>query len=113
MSSQHTYRPMCFDLSSALLHRVLPALTEERFLQLSRVDLEGFRTVRRDKSGLARPPNPDLTWQYIRECPFVDEEFTLTANDDYRAPFTGYFYYVPEEKLRVLEDLMEKSLGAR
>ncbi|KAI1662943.1 hypothetical protein F4813DRAFT_14904 [Daldinia decipiens] len=106
------YRPFCFDLTSAFLHRLLAVLTEERFPHLTQVDLEGFRIIRNGTSRLARPPNPDLTWQCIRDCPFIDEGFTKTANVDYRQPFSGYDYYLPEtdqDKLDELEEILERS----
>lgn len=86
------YRPVCFDLTSAFLHRLLPALAEEQFPHLTRVDLEGFRITRNGTSRLVRPPNHERTWQYIRDCPFVDEEFAKTANVNYLEPFPGYDY---------------------
>ncbi|KAF3068899.1 hypothetical protein GL218_08188 [Daldinia childiae] len=106
------YRPFCFDLTSAFLHRILAVLTEEQFPHLTRVDLEGFRIIRSGTSRLARPPSLDLTWQYIRDCPFVDEGFTKTANVDYRQPFSGYDYYLSEmdqDKLDELEEILERS----
>lgn len=110
--TRQIYRPLCFDLTSALLHRLLPVLTEERFPHLTRVDLEGFRIIQNGISRQARPPNPDLTWQYIRDCPFVDKTFTRMANVDYRQPFPGYNYYLLEmdqDELDVLEEILERS----
>ncbi|KAI1373271.1 hypothetical protein F4677DRAFT_448601 [Hypoxylon crocopeplum] len=112
ISLGYIYRPLCFDLTSAFLHRLLAALTEERFPQLAQVDLEGFRSIRNGTSQLATPPNPDLTWEYIRDCPFVDEGFTKTANVDYRHPFAGYDYYLPkmdQDELHELEEILESS----
>lgn len=106
------YRPFCFDLTSAFLQRLLAVLTEEIFPHLIRVNLEGFRNIRNGTSRLARPPNPDVTWQYIRNCPFVDEGFTKTANVDYRRPFSGYDYYLSkleQDEVDKLEEILESS----
>jgi hypothetical protein len=109
---QTIYPAFCFDLTSAFLHHLLAALTEERFPHLIRVELEGFRVIRNDTYHRVSHPHPDLTWQYIRDCPFVDESFTETANIDYRDPFLGYDYYLPkmdQGKLNELEEILERS----
>lgn len=87
-------RPLFFDLASAFLHRLLPALTDEQYPHLGKVDLRGFRIIREGETRLRQGPDPDLTWQYIRACPFVDEEFIKAANLDYRSSFRGYDYYI-------------------
>ncbi|KAI0465557.1 hypothetical protein F4859DRAFT_528341 [Xylaria cf. heliscus] len=109
---RHIYRPLCFDRTSAFLHCLLAGLTEERFPHLTQVNLEGFRCILNGTSQLSRPPDNNLTWQYIHSCPFIDEEFTKTANIDYRQPFSGYDYYLPkmdQEKLDELEEILERS----
>lgn len=109
---RHVYRPLRFDLTSAFLHHLLPALTEDHFPHLTEVDLKGFRILQISSSRLARPPNPELTWQYIRACPFIDEEFVRTANLDYRQPFLGYDYYLPkmkQEEIDEMEKMLERS----
>jgi hypothetical protein len=101
-----------FDLTSAFLHRLLEALTEEQFPHLMLVDLEGFHGIRNGTSQLDRPPNPDLTWKYIRNFPFFDERFTEMANIDFRQPFSGYDYYLPkmhQEKVDELVEILERS----
>ncbi|XXH01314.1 Histone chaperone asf1 [Hypoxylon texense] len=107
----HIFRPLYFDLTSAFLHRLLPALTEERFPRLTQVNLKGFRIIRDGTSLLAVPPDPDLTWEFIRNCPFVEEGFTETANVDYRQPFSGYDYYpdMDKDKIDELDAIMEES----
>lgn len=75
-------------MASILLHHLLPALTEESYPLLTQVDLEGFRVIQ--TGGSSWSSHHDLTWQYIRACPFVDEEFIKKANIDYRQPFVGY-----------------------
>lgn len=106
------YRADCFDLASALLHRLLPALTENVYPRLRKVDLKGFRILRMSESRLSSPPDEELTWQYIRDCPFIEEDFTLEENLDYREPFLGYDYYLPkmdQEGLDELEELLRNS----
>lgn len=108
----HVYRPLCFDLTSAFLHHLLAALIEEQFPHLTRVNLEGFRIIRSGTSRPARPPDPDLTWQYIRDCPFVDERFLEAANIDFRQPFLGYDFYLlnmDQNELEELEEILETS----
>lgn len=113
MRIHSVYGPLCFDLTSAFLHILLPALTEGPFPQLTQVHLEGFRIINSHCSRLTRRPDPDLTWQYIRACPFVDEEFTKIANVDYRRAFLGYDYYLPSNveqgQLHELEAILERS----
>lgn len=105
-------RPLAFDLTSAFLHQVLPALTEHEYPLLQKVDMKGFRILHGGKSRIIRPPNPDLTWQYIRDCPYVDEDVTRTPNLDYRDPFTGYDYELPEayqDRMDELEEVLRNS----
>lgn len=94
-----------YDFVTAFLHQLLPALTDEAYPNLTTVELKGFRSVRDGRSRLRDPPSPDLTWQYIRACPFVDEEFTKVANLDYRKPFTGYDYYLVDKSQEELDEL--------
>ncbi|KAI0441111.1 hypothetical protein F4803DRAFT_576850 [Xylaria telfairii] len=108
----HIYRPMCFDRTSAFLHRLLAVLTEEQFPNLTRVNLEGFRCIRNGTSRMAGPSDPELIWQRIRDCPFVDEGLVETANVDYRLPFDGYDYDLPkmdQDKFDELEKILERS----
>ena len=105
-------RPIAFDLTSAFLHQVLPALTEQEYPLLQKVDMEGFRILHGGKSRVIRAPNPDLTWQYIRDCPYVDEEMTRIPNLDYRDPFKGYDYDLPEayqDRMDELEEVLRNS----
>ncbi|VUC25924.1 unnamed protein product [Clonostachys rosea] len=97
------YQPMCFDLASSFLRRLLAVLNEENFQHLTQVDLKGFRIVRTGASGRPVDRSTDLTWQYIRDCPFVDEEFTKTDNTDCRQAFSGYDIYIPLEELNEME----------
>ncbi|KAI0517997.1 hypothetical protein F5B22DRAFT_601353 [Xylaria bambusicola] len=109
MRLKFTYRPMCFDLTSAFLHRLLAVLTEEQFPHLTRVELVGFRILRTGSSSRA---NPELTWQYIRNCPFVDEEFLEIANISCRYPFCGHDYDLPkmgQNKFDALKEILRAS----
>lgn len=61
---------------------------------------------------MIRPPYTGLIWQYIRDCPFIDEEFMETANLDYRPRFDGYDYYLPkmdQDKLDELVEILKRS----
>ncbi|KAI4860574.1 hypothetical protein F4820DRAFT_465555 [Hypoxylon rubiginosum] len=109
MRSRLFNRSVCFDLTSAFLHRLLPALTEERFPHLAEVDLVGFDIIRNGTSQVAVPPDPGLTWEYIRNCPFVDESFTENVNIDESQPFTGYDYdpEIDQDMIRELEEIVE------
>jgi hypothetical protein len=49
----------------------------------------------------------DLTWQYIRDCPFVDEDFTKTDNTDCRQAFSGYDIYLSLAELDELEHSLD------
>ncbi|CAG9983616.1 unnamed protein product [Clonostachys byssicola] len=101
------YQPMCFDLTSSFLRHLLEVLNEESFPQLTRVDLKGFRIIRTGVAGRPVDRSTDLTWQYIRDCPFVDEDFTYTDNTDCRHAFSGYDIYHSLEEL----DELEQSLN--
>ncbi|KAK7211950.1 hypothetical protein V2G26_019128 [Clonostachys chloroleuca] len=101
------YQPMCFDLTSSFLRRLLAVLNEESFPYLSRVDLKGFRIIQTGASGRPVDRSTDLTWQYIRDCPFVDEDFTKTDNTDCRQAFSGYGIYLSLEELDKLEQSLD------
>ncbi|CAH0045984.1 unnamed protein product [Clonostachys solani] len=106
---RYVYQPMCFDLTSYFLRRLLAVLNEESFPHLTQVDLRGFRVIRTGIPGRPVDRSTDLTWQYIRDCPFVDEDFTKTDNTDCRQAFSGYDIYLSSAEL----DELEQSLDLR
>ncbi|CAH0042845.1 unnamed protein product [Clonostachys rhizophaga] len=103
----NVYQPMCFDLTSSFLRLLLTALNGESFPHLTQVDLKGFRIIQTGAPGRPVDRSTDLTWQYIRDCPFVDEDFTKTDNTDCRQAFSGYDIYLSLEDLDELEQSLD------
>ncbi|KAI1355580.1 hypothetical protein F5Y01DRAFT_310466 [Xylaria sp. FL0043] len=99
-------RPWHFHQASAFLHRLLPALTEERFPHLTRVDLKGFRIL---LVATVSGENHDRTLRCIRDCPFVDEGLMKIANLDCRYPFDGYL--VSMHGCEEMEEEMRRNLN--
>lgn len=78
---------------------------------MSRVKFAGFRIARTGAPGLIRPPDIEVTRQYVRDCPFVDESCLETANVDYREPFLGHDYYLDlgQAEINGLEEALQRS----
>ncbi|KAK8087397.1 hypothetical protein PG994_002371 [Apiospora phragmitis] len=118
------YEVMCYRKSTDFIHRLLATLTQERYPHLARIHLKGFRILRNDPRGPEHSsphtsttlsntttiPDPELTQQCIRDCPWVDEGFMETSNVDRRTTFLGYDYDLP---LKEGSNLWEHSTRCR
>ncbi|KAJ3573062.1 hypothetical protein NPX13_g4835 [Xylaria arbuscula] len=98
------FRWLTSDISANFLHSVLAALTEEQYPRLTQVEFVGFRIL---KTGTSQRIPPNLTREYIRDCPFVDDALMENANLDCRRGFGGHDHNLPNMDQHELDRLTE------